>query len=134
MSFKPLLLLPGLGLVGLLSACAGPLPKADPSQAWIGLAQESPNDLLADSVDGKRLEDGRYFQVSPGAHRLQMALLQGANGNSAQPECEGRLDYSGFKAGEHYQLLESSQGQEVSAVLMDAQGQPLAHSADFSCL
>ncbi|BCQ61521.1 hypothetical protein PBOI14_32710 [Pseudomonas sp. Boi14] len=99
MSLKPLLLLPGLGLVCLLSACAGPLPKADPQQAWIDLAPESPNDLLADSVDGKRLNDGRYFQVSPGQHRLRMALLKGANGNSAQPDCLGRLDYAGFQAG-----------------------------------
>jgi len=134
MSLKPLLLLPGLGLVCLLSACAGPLPKADPQQAWIDLAPESPNDLLADSVDGKRLNDGRYFQVSPGQHRLQMALLQGANGNSAQPDCLGRLDYVGFQAGGHYRLVESSQGQDVSAELLDAQGRQVAQSRPFSCL
>ena len=43
MSLKPLLLLPGLGLVCLLSACAGPLPKADPQQAWICLLYTSPS-------------------------------------------------------------------------------------------
>ncbi|MEN5253752.1 hypothetical protein [Pseudomonas protegens] len=134
MSLKPLLLLPGLGLVCLLSACAGPLPKADPQQAWIDLAPESPNDLLADSVDGKRLNDGRYFQVSPGQHRLRMALLKGANGNSAQPDCLGRLDYAGFQAGGHYRLVESSQGQDVSAELLDAQGRQVAQSRPFSCL
>lgn len=134
MSLKPLLLLPGLSLVCLLSACAGPLPKTDPNQAWIGLQAESPNDLLADRVDGKRLADGRYFQVAPGKHRLEMALLQGANGNSVQPACMGRLDYSGFKAGERYQLVESSQGQDVSANLLDSHGQQVAQSDAFKCL
>ena len=40
-TFKPLLLIPALGLVLLLSACAGPMPKADPSEAWIGLQEEA---------------------------------------------------------------------------------------------
>ena len=73
-------------------------------------------------------------QVSPGQHRLQMALLQGANGNSAQPDCLGRLDYAGFQAGGHYRLVESSQGQDVSAELLDAQGRQVAQSRPFSCL
>ena len=47
MTLKPLMLIPTLGLVCLLSACAGPVPKADPSQAWIGLQGESSDDLLA---------------------------------------------------------------------------------------
>jgi len=42
MSLKPLLLVPVLGFVCLLSACAGPIPKADPSEAWIGLQEEAP--------------------------------------------------------------------------------------------
>ena len=51
-ALKPLLLIPALGAVLLLSACAGPLPKADPSEAWIGLTEEAPNDLMAERVDG----------------------------------------------------------------------------------
>ena len=60
-SLKPLLLIPALGAVLLLSACAGPIPKADPSEAWIGLKEEAPNDLMAERVDGHRVDDGRYF-------------------------------------------------------------------------
>ena len=76
MSLKPLLLVPVLGFVCLLSACAGPIPKADPSQAWIGLQEEAPNDLMAERVDGKRVDDGRYFEVTPGDHRLDVTLFE----------------------------------------------------------
>lgn len=40
----PLLLIPALGAVLLLSACASPTPKAGSSEIWIGLKEETPND------------------------------------------------------------------------------------------
>lgn len=57
-----LLLMPALCAVLLLSACAAPIPKADPSEAWIGLKEEAPNDLMAERVDGKRVDDGRFLR------------------------------------------------------------------------
>lgn len=133
MSLKPLLLIPALGLVCLLSACAGPMPKADPNQAWIGLQEEAPNDLLAERVDGKRIDDGRYFEVKPGAHRLDVTLFEEPVGDANQEDCQGHISYDGFKAGEHYQLVESSLGQTVTARLLDSHGKQLAHSPDFIC-
>ena len=53
MNLKPLLLIPSLSLVLLLSACAGPMPKQDPGEAWIGLKEEGNSDLMAERVDGK---------------------------------------------------------------------------------
>ena len=41
MTFKPLLLIPSLGMVLLLSACAGPMPQQDPSEAWISLKKKA---------------------------------------------------------------------------------------------
>ncbi|POA31339.1 MULTISPECIES: hypothetical protein [Pseudomonas] len=134
MTFKPLLLIPGLGLACLLSACAGPVPKSDPSDAWIALQQPSSSSLLADRVDGRRVDDGRYFEVKPGAHRLQMTLLTGADGNSVEPTCMGHLQYSGFQAGEHYQINTSSEGQSASARLVDSHGKQVAQSDRFKCL
>lgn len=43
----PLLLIPALGAVLLLSACSSPIPKAGSSETWIGLKEETPNDLNA---------------------------------------------------------------------------------------
>ena len=65
-------------------ACAGPIPKADPSEAWIGLKEEAPNDLMAERVDGKRVDDGRFFEVPPGAHRLDVTLFEEEPGDDNQ--------------------------------------------------
>ncbi|RON53364.1 hypothetical protein BK666_00980 [Pseudomonas frederiksbergensis] len=133
MTFKPLLLLPGLGLMCLLSACAGPMPKADPSEAFIGLEQPGSADLLAQRIDGQQVSDGRYFEVKPGAHRLDMTLISGADGNSLDLNCTGRLNYSEFKAGEHYQINASSEGLKAGVSLMDSHGNQVAQSRGFLC-
>lgn len=134
MTLKPLLLIPALGLACLLSACAGPMPQPDPSQAWIGLQEEAPNDLMAERVDGKKVDDGRYFEVKPGGHRLDVTLFEESVGDSNQQDCNGHISYSGFKAGEHYKLVESSLGTEVSVRLYDAKGKQVASTHGFACM
>ncbi|SDT30184.1 hypothetical protein NLK61_01785 [Pseudomonas fuscovaginae UPB0736] len=134
MTLKPLMLIPTLGLAVLLSACAGPLPKADPSEAWIGLQDEAPNDLLAEKVDGKSINDGRFFEVTPGAHKLDVMLVEIPVGDGNQEDCSGQVSYQQFRAGEHYKLVESSLGQEVSARLVDSHGKEVAHTGDFQCM
>ncbi|MGF6114016.1 hypothetical protein HKK52_13045 [Pseudomonas sp. ADAK2] len=134
MTLKPLLLIPGLSLVCLLSACAGPMPKPDPGMAWIGLQEEAPNDMLAERVDGKRIDDGRFFEVAPGAHDLAVTLFEMPSGDSNQEDCEGKVSYPQFKAGEHYQLVESSLGEEVRARLEDSHGKQVAQTGDFQCM
>lgn len=134
MSLKPLLLIPALSAVLLLSACAGPMPKADPSEAWIGLQEEAPNDLMAERVDGKNINDGRYFEVKPGAHRLDVTLFEEEAGDDNQQDCRGHVTYGNFKAGEHYTLVESSLGTTVRAELKDGHGKEVAQTEDFSCM
>ena len=134
MIFKPLLLIPGLSLALLLSACAGPMPRQDPSEAWIGLKEEGSSDLMAERVDGKNTRDGRFFEVTPGAHRLDVTLFEGANGDQNQVDCQGDVSYQGFKAGARYQLIESSLGSHINVRLVDGQGKEVAHTADFTCM
>jgi len=134
MTLKPLMLIPTLGLAFLLSACAGPMPKADPSQAWIGLQDEAPNDMLAEKVDGHKIDDGRFFEVTPGAHKLDVMLVTVPWGDGNQQDCSGEVSYDQFKAGEHYKLVESSLGRRVSARLMDSQGKQVARTGRFQCM
>ena len=134
MSLKPLLLIPALSVVLLLSACAGPMPKADPSEACIGLQEEAPNDLMAERLDGKRVDDGRYFEVTPGAHRLDVTLFEEEAGDDNQQDCQGRVQYDHFKAGEHYTLVETSLGTTVRAELKDGHGKEVAATQDFNCM
>lgn len=135
MNAKPLLLIPALSLVLLLSACAGPMPKADPSEAWISLEEEEgPSDLMAERVDGKNVDDGRYFEVQPGAHRLDVTLFEEVGGDSDQVDCRGSVSYPNFKAGEHYKLVESTLGTEVRARLYDGKGKQVASARGFECM
>ncbi|AZD07893.1 lipoprotein, putative [Pseudomonas chlororaphis] len=134
MNAKPLLLIPALSLVLLLSACAGPMPQPDPSQAWISLEEEGPSDLMAERVDGKNVDDGRYFEVQPGAHRLDVTLFEEVGGDSNQVDCRGQVSYPSFKAGEHYKLVESTLGTEVRARLYDGEGKQVASVRDFECM
>ncbi|MFK3797028.1 MULTISPECIES: hypothetical protein [unclassified Pseudomonas] len=134
MNAKSLLLVPMLGVVAVLSACAGPMPKADPAEAWIGLQEEPSGVLMAEDVDGHRLNDGRYFDVKPGAHKLDVDLIVEGSGDDGQMNCEAGIKFNQFKAGEHYKLVESSLGEEYSVKLEDSQGHQLGHSKDFTCM
>lgn len=134
MNAKSLLLVPMLGLVAVLSACAGPMPKADPSEAWIGLQEEPAGTWMAEDLDGKRLNDGRYFEVKPGAHKLDLDLIVESTGDEGEVTCQTGIKFDQFKAGEHYKLVESSLGDEYRIKLEDSQGKQIGHSKDFTCL
>ena len=59
-------------MLPLLHACAAPLPKPDPNLAWVDVRAVPVGDISADRLDGKRLDDARYFQVGRGAHELDL--------------------------------------------------------------
>nr|WP_298111910.1 hypothetical protein [uncultured Pseudomonas sp.] len=113
-------------LVGLstLGACASPVPPRDPNQAWVELYASPGELLMADRLDGQRLNDGRYFQVPNGAHELQARFQFEVNGlgggldGSTEPRqitCEIRVRYDDFAPGQRYRL-------EVRPLAMKAQG------------
>lgn len=104
--------LPALMLLALpLYACAAPLPEADPQQAWIELYSTPGNTLMAQKLDGKKVSDGRYFQVSPGTHELRATFKfdvdngggGGFMGNPRQITCHLKIKYD-FAAGQRYRL------------------------------
>lgn len=131
--------LPWLLIFPLLAACAGKEPAPNPKMAWVDLKSlEVENTLLAERVDGKRLNDGRYFQVSPGAHVLEASLryyFGGPNPRYAQPIfCTLRLNYPSFEAGQRYRLETWVLSTQVEAVLFDAQNRELADAEVLNCL
>lgn len=135
MNMKTLFLVPMLGAFGLLSACAGHLPKPDPSDAWVGLREETQNSMLAEKLDGVELKDGRYFQVKPGGHKLELLLYKEGVTEQDERICRAAVEYAGFKAGKHYTLVESSLGDlHLRADLKDDQGKTIATTSHFNCI
>ncbi|SDI69570.1 hypothetical protein SAMN05216272_11645 [Pseudomonas panipatensis] len=133
MSRKPLLILPVLSLFAVLAGCAGPIPRANPSQALVRLGAQSPDQLVAESQDGKAPADVRYFELASGAHDLQVQLDKSGDDEPDQSICHATLHYDGFHAGEQYMLQESSLGKALRLDLYDAQGNALAPTAAFHC-
>lgn len=110
-----------------LGACASPLPPVDNKQAWVDLYTITPGKvLMADRLDGKRLSDGRFFQVTPGTHELLVRFDYEvyAGGFSTDPTertCYLKIRYDGFQAGQRYRLEARAPAMQPSAYLYDAQ-------------
>lgn len=129
-----------LAALALLAACAGPLPRPDPAQAWIELHGALPSDLLmAERLDGRRLDDGRYFQVSPGAHRLVVSYrFEVAAGSLFGIDrftrlCYLQIDYPQFAAGQRYRIEARNWRSSTESWLSDASGKRLAEGRELIC-
>ncbi|GIZ10604.1 hypothetical protein [Pseudomonas sp. NCCP-436] len=126
----------------LLSACASPLPEPDPQQAWVELYSTADTLLMADRLDGRRWPDGRYFQLSPGAHELQVRfrfeVQRGGlgSGSLSEPQpmiCEIRLRHDDFVAGRRYRIEARQQLMKAQAWLYDEQRNVLVRGRVLRC-
>ncbi|WP_277373260.1 hypothetical protein [Pseudomonas sp. AA-38] len=135
---RALLLAPALLMLG---ACASPLPKPDPQQAWVELYSSADTLLMADRLDGQRWPDGRYFQVMPGEHELQTRFqfeVRGGGALSMQSEplrmtCEITLRYQGFAPGQRYRIVARPLLMKAQAWLYDEQRRMLARGEVKRC-
>jgi len=127
----------------ILAGCTNPpLPPVDPQQAWVDMFTFTGKLVMADKLDGKSLNDGRYFQVPPGSHELQMRFdyeLFGGGGfggimESSERTCYIVLKYDHFEPGQHYRLEGRVAGITVSGRLYDAQRQMVAEDREVNCL
>ena len=123
----------------LLGACASPLPARDPGMAWVDLYTTASDLLMADKLDGKRLNDGRYFQVTPGTHELIARFqfeVQGGGSLMAEPvqrTCELRVRYDEFAAGQRYRIEARTLAMSAQAWLYDEQRNVLARAKVLRC-
>lgn len=129
------------GGVLVLSACASPVPSPDPSQAWVELRSNAGTLLMADQLDGQRLNDGRYFQMPAGAHELQARFQFEVNSGGGldgayeprQMTCEIRVRHANFVAGQRYQLEARPMQMKAQAWLYDEQRNVLARGKVLRC-
>lgn len=128
-------------LLLLLSACAKALPAADPGKAWVDLYTVAGNQLSANAVDGLDWSHGRYFEIKPGKHRLQVRLqfdVGGGNGREHQGgggtrTCMLALDYDNFEAGQKYRLKAGTMSRRGWLRLYDSQGNVLSRGKQLRC-
>ncbi|WP_249678673.1 PA0061/PA0062 family lipoprotein [Pseudomonas abieticivorans] len=110
-----------------LAGCAG-LPDPDPNQAWVDLKVDKDNSLHAVKVDNKPLADPRYFEVQPGSHELLVNFQFPVEPTNIGPQattlwrdCQLKLNFKDFNAGQRYELQAGSIGFRPWAKLYDGQ-------------
>ena len=125
-----------------LAACASPLPQPAADQAWVELPPRGGYTLMAHRLDDQRWPDGRYFQVAPGAHQLdvrfQFEVAGGGggdefNGEPLQMTCHLRFAYDGFAAGQRYRIEARPLQYKAQGWLYGADRQVLARAKVLRC-
>lgn len=118
------------------SACAAPLPEHAPHMAWIDVQTQAGHQLSAQRMDGDKVNDARYFQVSPGVHRLQVRLTYdrgGSRTDGSERRCLVEIVYPEFVAGERYSIRALARGWMVRAWLYSSDGQRIIESKPIRC-
>ena len=131
-----------LPIACLLCACAStPLPAADPAKAWVDLETQTGKLVMAERLDNQRLNDGRYFQVTPGSHELMVRfdfeVFVGGMGMFSDPQerlCYITLNYDNFQPGQRYRVQARSLGFNAYARLYNAEGKVLSEERLVNCL
>ncbi|MDB6049072.1 MAG: lipoprotein [Pseudomonas sp.] len=126
----------------ILAGCAiPPIPPVDPQQAWVEMFTYTGNLVMADKLDGKRWDDGRYFQVQPGSHELQVRFDYDTNGlgftgfdDVNDRTCYIVVHYDNFAPGQHYRLEARNAGVTISGRLYNAQHQMVAQDREVTCI
>lgn len=132
----PLLMLTLLAL----GACASPLPEPSKDQAWVDFWASGSELLMAHKLDGRRVDDGRFFQVPPGAHELevryQFEVSHGAVGSLSEPRqvtCYLQVRYDQFGPGKRYRLEARPQLLKAQGWLYDEQRNLVARAKVLRC-
>jgi hypothetical protein len=133
-----------LALVAMNGCVAGPLPQVDPNMAWVDLAAPMPGGklLMAESLDGKKSTDGRFFQVTPGSHELKVrfdfeVFTGGGIGIQGTPQerlCYMLVPYGHFEAGQRYRLEARNLAFSASARLYNAKREIVAEDRQVNCV
>ncbi len=117
-----------------LSGCEAALPDQNPDMAWVKVSGRAGYSLSASRLDGTRLNDARYVQLTPGRHLLELRLgYQRKGSDSSRHYCRIEIDYAGFSAGSQYDIHAVAMGHTVRAWLRDGQGERLVESRPARC-
>jgi len=129
-------------IAGVFAGCQTPMPPVDPNMAWVDFSTPTPGGklLMADRLDNQRLNDGRFFQVTPGSHELLVRFDFEAPGEGAgtlndpvERLCYLTIRFDHFEAGQRYVLEGRSLMFTPSARLYNAKREIVAEDRNTYC-
>jgi len=130
-------------VASLVAGCQTALPPVDPQMAWVDFSTPTPGGkvLMAERLDKQRLNDGRFFQVTPGSHELRVRFdfeVFGGGGSlmngPVERLCYMYIRYDHFEAGQRYTLEGRSLAFTPSARLYNAKREIVAEDYDYNCI
>lgn len=129
-------------LLSIVVSCTlPPIPKPTEQTAIIKIQPQVTQILMAETLDRKSIDDGRYFQVTPGSHRLTLLFQYDASDTGGLFIDSSRISciisfYSYFTADTLYylQATPTTMGAEVflDTVSNNRNKQPLSNT-NISC-
>lgn len=126
-----------VGLLAVLAGgCEAALPGHDPAMAWVDVAGRAGYSLSARRQDGVKVQDARFFQLTPGRHRLELRLgyeRKGSASGSQWRHCRVEFDYAGFAAGQRYSVYAVATGFTVRVWLRNQKGERILESRSVRC-
>lgn len=98
----------------MLAGCTTQKVTPDASSSVINFAHDVNSFLVAQRVDGVRVDEGRYFRVLPGQRELEVLVVNTGEEN-AFPSNFVKLSYE-FTAGTDYQLRAQDIGGRLRSI------------------
>lgn len=107
----------------LLSACATAIPQPGENSALVIFSSDPASTLVASKVNGRAVEQGHYFKVSPGHNTLEVLVV--ANLGSGQESTMHKfasIDFSEFTSAATYRINLAERGANKALQLFDDEG------------
>lgn len=114
--------------VVFLSACTAIVPTPTASNSIVLVSSDPTHTLVASKLNGKRVENGRYFSVVPGHNRLEV-LVVGESGKNYTFNKFVVIDYDNFGKTGTYKVSLADRGVAKTLQLIDENGVLLGESS-----
>jgi len=86
---------------------------------------EAEGNIRAETLDGKPIQNGESFLVSPGKHTLGLQAFLDDSVDVDDETCQTTMLYSKFKPNEHYVIRETNTELNTHVQLTDSTGKVL---------
>lgn len=105
----------------LLSACTTAIPQPGENTALVIFSSDPASVLVASKVNGRAVDHGHYFKVSPGHNTLEVLVVANMGQESTMHKFAS-IDFSEFTSATTYRINLAERGVGKALQLFDDEG------------